>query len=71
MKLEDLIRVYGFPKYIDNLQELKQLIEKSKEESFKHPIEWWIIRFVNGKIFYYDYIKKGWEPLDEDWGFEK
>jgi hypothetical protein len=71
MKLVDLIRVCGFPKYIDNLQELKRLIEKSKKESFKHPIEWWIIRFVNGKIFYYDYIKKGWELLDEDLGFEK
>jgi hypothetical protein len=64
MKLEDLIRIYGLPKYIDNMQELKKIIEKSKEESFKYPIEWWLLKFINGKIFYYDHIKRDWELLE-------
>jgi hypothetical protein len=65
MKIEDLIRIYGYPQYINSMQELKELIKKSKEESFKYPIEWWVLKFQNGKIFYYDHIKRDWEELEE------
>jgi hypothetical protein len=64
MKIKDLIKIYGLPVICNNVDELKKEIEKSKEESFKYQVEWWILRFRNGKIFYYDPIKRNWENLE-------
>jgi hypothetical protein len=65
MKLEDLIRIYGFPRSIHSIETLRKYIEKSKKESLEiGPIEWWVLKFQNGEVYYYNSSKRDWEVLE-------
>jgi hypothetical protein len=68
MKLEDLVKVYGLPIICKTIEDLKIDIRSAKDESLVYgQVEWWCLKFVDGKIYYYDPSKKDWELLE---GFE-
>jgi hypothetical protein len=68
MKLNELIKIYNLPITIRDKETLIKLIEKLKEESkFRSSeyIDWWILRFRNGVVYYYSPEKHDWEKLEE------
>jgi hypothetical protein len=64
LKVEDLVKIYGLPIVCKNIDELKKEIEKTKEKSLTTPIQWWLLKFQNGEVYYYNSSKRDWEVLE-------
>jgi hypothetical protein len=69
MKFKELIELYGFPVFLDDERQLKEIIEDKKKDSLLlkkgEHIDWWILQFKDGKAYCYNPNNHDWELLEE------
>jgi hypothetical protein len=69
MKLNEYIKLYGFPEKCTSINEFIEKIKKFKEESLKLPsdnyIEWAYLKFFQGKAYVYNSSSRLYEELEE------
>ncbi|MEM2178180.1 MAG: hypothetical protein QW272_05110 [Candidatus Methanomethylicaceae archaeon] len=67
--INEIIRKYGFPEVFLYKRNAVELLEKQilscLNESNSQQIEWWILKFVNGKLYVYDHKINDWKLFFE------